>query len=364
MIYTVVVDDEIDARDKMVNVISSKSSGIEIVGTASNGWDAFDLINREKPDVVLIDIEMPGMNGLDVIRKCRKEEFPTVFVIISSHHEFGYARDAISLNVVDYLLKPFLPSDLFDAIYRAANRVEMMKKLPHMEEPDTSGAGTLFSMSPSCIFYPADAEKEVVNAIILGDEAQIRSSLELFFGEVSAQNATTSDINHCYISLYVSLVHMVWAKEINIETFTANMSQLSTVDEQQFREALAGFCIYLSTKFNQSNVSSTVIARAMKYIDEHYREELTLANVAEKVFVSPNYLSRLFMRSLNIHFTDYIHQVRVKEAQHLIRDCPHLKNYEISDAVGFNSVKYFSSVFQKVTGMNISQYRSQLSPGP
>ena len=47
----------------------------------------------------------------------------------------------------------------------------------------------------------------------------------------------------------------------------------------------------------------------------------------------------------------------------MIRDYPHLKNYEISDAVGFNSVKYFSSVFQKVTGMNISQYRSQLNSG-
>lgn len=83
MISVAVIDDEIDARDKMIKVINQEGYGISIVGTAANGIDAYNLICKEKPVVTLIDIEMPGLSGLDVIKKIYDQKiFPQHLLLL------------------------------------------------------------------------------------------------------------------------------------------------------------------------------------------------------------------------------------------------------------------------------------------
>lgn len=359
MISVVVIDDEIDARDKMVKVINRQGFGISIVGTASNGNEAYNLICREEPVVALIDIEMAGMSGLEVIKKVReKADIATAFVIISSHSNFAYAKDAISLGVFDYQLKPFLPQELISSIYQAVKRLCAYQMQTPFELPAQSS--TLFYASKVGIHYPFPQERDVVRHILAGNPKESQLALNAFFHEVR-ENNQPADTMHCYLSLYFEFVRLIKEKRLDIEA-DAIKSGRPLTDTAAFVKMLYALCHKLTSMFSKSDLSATIIQRAKQYIEEHYQERLTLNQVAQAMFVSPNYLSSLFMRHLNMHFTDCIQQIRIKKAQELIKREPQLKNYEIAERVGFCSVKYFSAVFSKVVGMNVSQYRTNRYP--
>ena len=120
MLKILVVDDEKQARDNMIHCINVATNGFEIIGAAADGSEALEMIRQTQPDIVLIDIQMPGISGLDVIAEARKEDLPVTFIIISSYSEFSFAQEAIRLGVFEYLLKPFMPADVCAAVYKAA----------------------------------------------------------------------------------------------------------------------------------------------------------------------------------------------------------------------------------------------------
>ena len=109
MLKILVVDDEKQARDNMIHCINVATNGFEIIGAAADGSEALEMIRQTQPDIVLIDIQMPGISGLDVIAEARKEDLPVTFIIISSYSEFSFAQEAIRLGVFEYLLKPLCP---------------------------------------------------------------------------------------------------------------------------------------------------------------------------------------------------------------------------------------------------------------
>lgn len=117
MLKILVVDDEKQARDNMIHCINVATNGFEIIGAAADGSEALEMIRQTQPDIVLIDIQMPGISGLDVIAEARKEDLPVTFIIISSYSEFSFAQEAIRLGVFEYLLKPFMPADVCAAVY-------------------------------------------------------------------------------------------------------------------------------------------------------------------------------------------------------------------------------------------------------
>lgn len=112
-----------------------------------------------------------------------------------------------------------------------------------------------------------------------------------------------------------------------------------------------------STEKEAINKSTFIIEKAERYICENYMKEITLDEVAEHVFVSKWYLSRLFKKERNINFSDYITYIKMKEAKRMIRNNPMMKNYEIADLLGYKDVRYFSQVFKKTFGINPSEYR-------
>ncbi len=105
-----VVDDEWMAVKAICRIIEQHCPGFEVVGTAENGSGALDMIEKTSPDLVLTDIEMPVMNGLELVRQAGKKMPNLCFVIISGYQDFEYARDAFRSGVLDYLTKPIVPS--------------------------------------------------------------------------------------------------------------------------------------------------------------------------------------------------------------------------------------------------------------
>jgi two-component system, response regulator YesN len=123
--YTLlVVDDESAIRDGISSAVPWAQHGIEVVGEASDGREALALFRALRPDIVVADIQMETMNGLDFTAAVAEERPEAKVIIISGFDSFEYAQRALELRVCSYLLKPVLPEELAAAVSRCTQAIE------------------------------------------------------------------------------------------------------------------------------------------------------------------------------------------------------------------------------------------------
>lgn len=115
---TLIVDDEAPARDRLKNFLS-QNEAVELIGEAADGVQAVELIDEKHPDLVLLDVQMPRLDGFGVIRAL---EYPPLVIFITAYDE--YAIQAFEVNAMDYLLKPFTKTRLDRAIEKASSELE------------------------------------------------------------------------------------------------------------------------------------------------------------------------------------------------------------------------------------------------
>ncbi|WP_138754595.1 response regulator [Paenibacillus sinopodophylli] len=124
MYKLLLVDDEPEVTEGLMIEIDWEACGFTEVRTASNGKEAMELFEKMEPDVLMTDISMPYMNGLELSEWARKAYPITRIVILSGHDEFEYAKQAIHLQVEAYVLKPFSAEQLTDAVVEVARRMD------------------------------------------------------------------------------------------------------------------------------------------------------------------------------------------------------------------------------------------------
>lgn len=124
MVKLFLVEDEIVMRDGIKKHIDWEREGIEFVGEASDGELAYPQILNLKPDILITDIKMPFMDGLELSELVKKELPELCIIILSGYDEFSYAQKAVSLGVTEYLLKPISPAKLLESIRKVAQRIE------------------------------------------------------------------------------------------------------------------------------------------------------------------------------------------------------------------------------------------------
>jgi two-component system LytT family response regulator/two-component system response regulator LytT len=117
---TVLVDDEQLARDEL-SYLLSQIDGIEVVGQAGDGVEALATIKRLQPDVVFLDIQMPGLTGFEVARRMIDHQLSSHIIFVTAFDQ--HAIEAFEVNAVDYLLKPVDPTRLETALHRAQKRI-------------------------------------------------------------------------------------------------------------------------------------------------------------------------------------------------------------------------------------------------
>lgn len=115
------IEDEKPIREGLIRILQKLNSDDQIIGSADNGNDGLTLIKHEKPDLIFLDIQMPDMNGLEMLAKLREENIDVKVVILTAYSDFGYAKEAISLGIENYLLKPI-------------NLLELQKTLKKVKE--------------------------------------------------------------------------------------------------------------------------------------------------------------------------------------------------------------------------------------
>lgn len=125
MDYTVlVVEDEFEQRRALIERVNWDAAGFKVIGEAENGVEALDLIETLEPDLILTDIKMPMISGLELAAKVRELRPATQIVILSGYDSFEYAQTAINYNIISYLLKPVSSSEMSEELFEIHRRMD------------------------------------------------------------------------------------------------------------------------------------------------------------------------------------------------------------------------------------------------
>jgi two-component system LytT family response regulator/two-component system response regulator LytT len=176
---TIVVDDEQLARDEL-RFLLEQLGGIDIVAQAGNGVDALRVIEEYQPDLVMLDVQMPGLTGFEVARRVMQAGIEAQLVFVTAYDQ--YAIDAFEVNAVDYLLKPVEPERLATAVERvrkrlAAEAAEKVKKETDLEPllqmlADRQARREQLAIKVEDRFLLVQAE-EVVHASVEDDQVRV-----------------------------------------------------------------------------------------------------------------------------------------------------------------------------------------------
>jgi two-component system, response regulator YesN len=134
MLKAVIFDDEYIVLQGLEMMIDWSKYGIELVGTASNGYAAIDLVETHSPDIVFTDIRMPGMDGLKVVEKILAVAPEIICIVFSGFNEFEYVKKAIKLGVSDYLEKPITISMMEECLQRILEKIQQQNTVLSLEE--------------------------------------------------------------------------------------------------------------------------------------------------------------------------------------------------------------------------------------
>lgn len=130
----VIVEDSFPLRQGMILTFDWRALNCYVAGEADNGEEGLQLIEEVNPAIVITDIRMPGMDGLEMIGQVRRAGGDAVCIVISAYGEFDYAQRAIRYGVSEFLVKPFEMSELMNALQKAVRRAEQIRHLRQIEE--------------------------------------------------------------------------------------------------------------------------------------------------------------------------------------------------------------------------------------
>ena len=172
MLSILIVDDEKLARADILYKVSRSGFYFKWVMEAASAEEALDMIKEHKPDILLTDIMMGKMSGIDLVRAARKSSPDIVSILISGYSEFSYAKEAIALNVVDYLLKPVRQEELNATLSNAVTKSMGLKNLLQ------------FSVNQKPVDeLLSEWQKEKLQAFLNGMETKLEYSVAALFPE-------------------------------------------------------------------------------------------------------------------------------------------------------------------------------------
>ncbi|WP_029233275.1 response regulator transcription factor [Butyrivibrio sp. VCB2006] len=392
------VEDEFVVREGIKNNINWESHGYDFCGEASDGEVAYSMIQKEQPDIVITDIKMPFMDGLQLSRLI-KAEFPWIeIILLTGYEDFQYAREAIRIGVSCYLSKPISGDNLLKEVDALAEKVEEKKQerkyalryeaemqerteaIKHgISEIETFMAdfynGRYFpTQNPSSAsedeiipeIDPKHIDRKYIKEFLRrGDESETEVYLDEFFKRIG-RNAIKSTMLRQYVAMdvYFCVADFVendlGAGRDKLDAKIAIPTPEIFAEENRTREYLAG-AIRAAIEIRDNNYSGKyhdMVKESLAYIEEHYSEdELSLNTLAAHVNFSPNHLSAVFKQETGQPFIKYLTDFRMEKAKELLCTTAKKSN-EIGLMVGYKDPHYFSYLFKKTQGVTTTQYRS------
>ena len=374
MMKVMLVDDEPFIMQGLKVLIDWNELGYEIVKMASNGGEAYEYLQNEKVDMVISDISMPVMTGLDLLKRIREEGLSDAyFVILSGYNDFKYAQQAIRYASMDYLLKPIDKEQLTDILKRAArsreagdddmNRTSILRALRSFRsEQDIKTYGNEISVPQSKVVLYKEQLDGLISAIETSDITEINRSVDGLYDEAQKQGMSTDifDMNINYllfqlINLAVEQDETVDQEEvlsyISDNVYEAGETRGSRTHLKRFAVSYAEYLVQL-----RKNVSRGVLQDIEREIRLNYADNLTLKDLSRKYYVNSSYLGQLFKKKYDQSFKDYLSSVRIGEAASMLIKSDD-KIPVIAEKVGYKDTDYFIQKFIELKGCTPAKYR-------
>lgn len=149
-----IAEDELLERKAMVKFIAANFTDLEVVGEASNGRKAIELARHYKPDIIFMDIKMPGINGLEAIETIIHETASVKFILVSAYDSFAYAKKAMQFGIKEYILKPGKKVDIIQAIRRVQK--EIIREREQLAEQSQTNQLVKEHLLTKLMKYPVD----------------------------------------------------------------------------------------------------------------------------------------------------------------------------------------------------------------
>jgi two-component system response regulator LytT len=205
----VLVDDEQLARDEL-GYLLGQVGGVEVIGQAGNGVEALTTIDRLQPDVVFLDVQMPGLTGFEVARRMLDQQASSHIIFVTAYDQ--HAIEAFEVNAVDYLLKPVDPSRLQLAVQRARRRIQFDRPADrsgaaaHTGSPGTAGMPGLNVELEKIVELVAERQSRRERlAIKVGERFLLVQAEEIIYASVADESITVVTGQHSGTSNYRTL---------------------------------------------------------------------------------------------------------------------------------------------------------------
>lgn len=316
MLKVFLVEDEAIIRRGIKNNIPWEKEEFEFAGEASDGELAYPMIKKIKPDIVITDIKMPFMDGLELASIIRKEMPNTKIIILSGYNEFDYAKRAISIGVTDYQLKPISSDKLLETVKRVGEIIreeQAQKKL--LEEYKRENQENL-ELDKAKLFY-ALADNSLSTAEILEWGRQLGLDLTASFYTVILLKIISSSVGNTYQEHLVEM-------ESKVEEFLEHQECIyyfkrwgegwfllvRSEDEDEFSDLIQGLKEYLDSLFAHDKKES------LRYFGGIGNTVQRLGDVRQS-FLSANRLfaARFFMEPNQIITADELHRIEASQKE-------------------------------------------------
>ncbi|MFP4978958.1 response regulator [Paenibacillus sp. CN-4] len=417
-IKLLIVDDDMWIREGLRRNIPWERAGITVTGAAADGEEALRLMESQRPDLVLTDIQMPFLDGLQLAERINAEYPGTKVVFLTGYDDFAYAKQALRLQAADYILK----YEDYEVILKAAEKAGSELLAEKREAEKARKSQTLIlnkfwsELLDGCASPEwAQREMELLGiaapnpyyrvAVIQPDDNRRyarpgdgdNAELLLFSIHNICAELRSEAYPYRYSAVYNNRVNLLFnlaapgesgaaeaeltahLEEIRrtLETCLKmpvsiglggcregieriSMSYSEALAASQLKPILGGAGVFVSGEIRHSQSSHQTLLREMEqYIKGHYHEEeLNLAAIADHVHISPAYASTLFKKYKGMNFSEYLIQLRMDKAAELL-SATDSKSYEVSEQVGYRNPQYFSVLFKKRFGKSPSEYRKE-----
>lgn len=411
-LYTVVVaDDEDELREAMCTMIPWQELGFRLAGSAGNGLDALQLVEERQPDLLLTDIRMPFISGIELARQVREVRPATNIAFLSGYDDFEYAQQAIRYNIISYMLKPLTVKGLGDELQVIRQKIDaqfaMFRQTPPQSGEQNPQTALLMSLVLD-VYSSLDGKADtracqcgllrhgndrpcyfvMVSALLNEDGAMdtpvsfavsvdrlagkyLRSASFFASGKVvSVLLGEPSDFEEYLYILADEIPQMAdrvlgQRCRIGVSRMAGTLNGL----HDAYQEAMEALC---QGDKSQSGAQfagdpepavkggELLCRRALETMSQHYMDvDLSLVSLSGMLNVSPNHLSACIKKYAGETFINTLIRKRMEAARELLATS-NLKIREIAGRCGYTDQHYFSYCFKRFCGESPNSMRRRL----
>ncbi|PTX16696.1 two-component system, response regulator YesN [Halanaerobium congolense] len=380
MVYNLLlVDDEKPIREKLINNTDWTGNDYQVFA-AADGAEALEIIKNKGIDILVTDIQMPKLSGMNLIEKARESSSQLKVIVISGFAEFEYAQKSIRFGVNEYLLKPFRSKKLLEVVNKARDELIEEKnneqRLASLRAEMSSyinenKLNSIYNWLIDDQFFQHQSlimDRIDLNAVLKrGSRDDILKTVNKIIDELESVDLNREKLYVVLNNLILESFKIIKDLDYRVEDLLEiiNKERIEKIDSENLKEIeiiLKEFLLRLHDliSFNPDDKNQQIISEMKEYIAANYQDGITLSEMARKFNLSSGHLSNLFHEETGESFSDYLNMIRLNKAKELLKTTDD-KIYQIADQLGFNDAYYFSSWFKKLVGASPTTYRDNIN---